>query len=114
MKSKGHPILKTIALLSLLAGGALLTLGILRVVDEATNLRDGSVASGQVALPNGDPVVTEFNSSGSTTYTVYVTPKGMEAIRKILRDLADRGNVPSIRHGLSTRTARPLPQGGSS
>lgn len=47
-----------------------------------------------------------------TTYTVYVTPKGVEAIRRILRDLADRGNVPAIQHGPATRVARPLTQGG--
>ncbi|WNI17601.1 phage antirepressor [Actinacidiphila sp. ITFR-21] len=47
-----------------------------------------------------------------TTYTVYITPKGMEVIRKIIRDLADRRNVPAVRHGLPTRTARPLTQGG--
>lgn len=49
-----------------------------------------------------------------TTYTVYVTPKGVEAIRKILRDLADRGNVPAVRHGPSTMVARPLKNGGAS
>lgn len=31
------------------------------------------------------------------TYTIYVTPKGVEMIRKMLRNLADKGNTPAIR-----------------
>lgn len=37
------------------------------------------------------------------TYTPYVTPKGVEQIRKMLRQLADKGNRPAIRHGQATR-----------
>lgn len=32
------------------------------------------------------------------TYTPYVTPKGVEMIRKLLTRLADKGNQPAIRH----------------
>jgi prophage antirepressor-like protein len=54
------------------------------------------------------------NDGGArTTYTVYVTPKGVEAIRKILRNLADRGNVPALRHGPATYVARPLVKDGA-
>ncbi|MGW1261168.1 phage antirepressor [Streptomyces drozdowiczii] len=60
-------------------------------------------------------VYTRMGDDGGarTTYTVYVTPKGVEAIRRILRDLADRGNVPAIQHGPATKVARPLPKGGA-
>lgn len=60
-------------------------------------------------------VYTRMGDDGGarTTYTVYVTPKGVEAIRKILRDLADRGNVPAIQHGPVTHVARPLTKDAS-
>lgn len=31
-----------------------------------------------------------------TTYTIYVTPRGVEQIRKVLRQLADIGNTPAL------------------
>ncbi|MGW3860280.1 BRO family protein [Streptomyces sp. NPDC005047] len=59
-------------------------------------------------------VYTRMHEDGGarTTYTVYVTPKGVEGIRRILRDLADRGNVPAVQHGPATKLPRPLAKGG--
>ncbi len=76
--------------------------------DVTAKIADAGLLATRVYTRMGD------DGGARTTYTVYITPKGMEAIRKILRDLADRRNVPSIRHGLPTRTVRALPQGGSS
>ena len=55
-------------------------------------------------------VYTRLGEDGGarTTYTVYVTPKGMEGIRRILRGMADRRNVPAIQHGPATFVTRPL------
>ncbi|MEU1816072.1 BRO family protein [Streptomyces roseifaciens] len=55
-------------------------------------------------------VFTRTDESGNrhVTYTIYVTPDGVEKIRRLLRDLADRANSPAIRHSRVTHVELPL------
>ncbi|MEW1922284.1 BRO family protein [Streptomyces sp. NPDC088360] len=75
--------------------------------DIASKVADSGLLVTRVFTRMGD------DGGARTTYTVYVTPKGVEAIRKFLRDLADRGNVPAIQHGPATHVARPLTKDGA-
>ncbi|WP_328749282.1 MULTISPECIES: BRO family protein [unclassified Streptomyces] len=76
--------------------------------DVTAKIADSGLLATRVYTRMGD------DGGARTTYTVYITPKGVEALRKILRDLADRRNVPSIQHGPPTRVTRPLTNGGLS
>ncbi|MFC9505385.1 phage antirepressor [Streptomyces sp. NPDC057002] len=73
--------------------------------DVAAKVADAGLLVTRVYARVGD------DGGARTTYTVYVTPKGVEAIRRLLRDLADRRNVPSLQHGPATHVARPLRNG---
>lgn len=41
------------------------------------------------------------------TYTVYVTPEGVEMVRRVLRGMADRGNDPAVKHSRVTYAHQP-------
>ena len=71
-RSKRHPIMMTLSLLCLVAGGVMLAYGIIKVVDQTSAIRSDAVAKGNVALPNSDPEVVQFTSGKAEAYSVYI------------------------------------------
>jgi len=71
-RSKRHPIMMTLSVLCLIGGGIMLAYGVIKVVDQASTIRDDAAASGNVALPGETPGVAHFVAGRAERYTVYV------------------------------------------
>ena len=71
-RSKRHPFMIALSLLCLIAGGIMLTYGIVKVVDQTSAIRSDAVAKGNVALPNAHPEVVQFTSGKTQAYSVYL------------------------------------------
>lgn len=50
---------------------------------------------------------TDGKGRAHITYTVYVTPEGVEMVRRVLRGMADRGNDPAVKHSRVTYAHQP-------
>ena len=72
VKSKRHPFMLAVSVICLIAGGIMLTYGIIKVVDQTSAIRSDAVAKGKVALPNSDPEVVQFTSGKADSYSVYI------------------------------------------